>query len=67
VATDVGNLLAALAQPTPHHRDLVALGDADPLGEELHVLPRGARRNEGRHLQGLRVVRNHALHEAHVG
>ena len=50
-----------------HHRDLVALADDDALAEDRDVLARAVRRRPAGHDDGLRVMRNHARHEFHVG
>ena len=63
----VGHGLAAIAQPGLHHRDLVALADDDALAEDRDVLARAVRRRPAGHDHGLRVMRNHARHEVHVG
>ena len=50
-----------------HRRDLVALADDDPLAEDRDVRARAVRRRPAGHDHGLRVMRNHARHEVHVG
>ena len=61
-----GNLLPARLQPLLHHLDLVGLGHLDAQAELLHVLARSARREQLGHLDRLRVVGDHSLHEADV-
>ena len=61
------HLLSARAEPALHHVDLVLLRHVDPQRELLHVLGRGSRRHERGHLDRLRVVADHALHELDVG
>src|SRR5690606_21861255 len=58
--------LAVLAQPAPHHGDLVLLRDVDAPGEEADVLAGGALGDEGGHHQRLTVVGEHVAHEARV-
>jgi len=63
----VGHVLIAVLQPARHQADLVTLRD---LHAQAHLLDRaiaGACVNQGRHLQRLRVVMNHALHERDIG
>ena len=59
--------LAALAQPLLHHLDLVFLGKLDALRYLPHRVARGAGIKQRGHLQRLRVVGNHPLHEPHIG
>ena len=62
-----GSGLAAILQPALHHADLVRLRDVDSLRQQAHALGRAAFGHERRHLDRLRVVANHALHEPDVG
>ena len=64
---DVRDLLTACAQPFLHHRDLVRLGDLDALGQPPHPVAVASRREELGHLGRLGMVRDHPLHELHVG
>jgi hypothetical protein len=58
--------LAAHLEPALHHLDLVGLRDLDPLCQFAHVITARPVRNERRHVECLRVVMNHPLHELHV-
>ena len=60
-------VLTALAQPPLHEVDLVSLRSVDAPG---HIDQRRRVRalgHQGRHLEGLLMVRNHVLHELGVG
>ncbi len=61
------DLLSAGLQPPLHHLDFVRLRHLDALGEQPHVVAAGALRQQGRHLERLRVVADHTLHEPDVG
>ncbi len=63
----LGNPLTAVRQPAFHQRDLVLLRDLDALGQQRDVRTRSPRSHQFGHLQGLGVVRDHALDERHVG
>ena len=67
VRVDGGDVLAALAQPVLHHLDLVFLRELDAPRRRPHGVAGGARVEQRGHLEGLGVVRDHALHEPHVG
>jgi hypothetical protein len=58
---------APLSKPALHEPDLIPLGDVDALGENADVAARPVGRRERDHLQRLRVVGNHPLHEPDVG
>ena len=60
------NFLAPGREPLAHHVDLVFLGHGNPQREFLHVLARGARWQQRRHVDCLGVMVNHALHELDV-
>jgi hypothetical protein len=62
----VGSGLAPRFQPPLHHLDLVGLRHLDAQRQLPHVGAGGSRGEERGHLQRLRVVMNHALHEFHV-
>jgi hypothetical protein len=49
-----------------HHVDLVELRDLDPQRELPHVVAGGARLQERGHLDRLRVMADHPLHELDV-
>ena len=67
VRVDGGDVLAALAQPVLHHLDLVLLRELDAPGGRPHGVAGRVRVEQRGHLEGLGVVRDHALHEPHVG
>ena len=58
--------LAAAFQPVLHHLDLVGLRHLDPQRELPHVLAAAPGLQQRRHLQRLRVMADHPLHEPHV-
>ena len=60
------HLLATRFEPLAHHLDLVGLRDFDAGRELPHVLVLGPRLQQLRHVDRLRVVVDHALHEPHV-
>ena len=62
-----GDILPARAQPLLHHRDLVFLRELDTLRQPLHHIAAALRRKELCHLDRLRMVGDHPLHELHVG
>jgi hypothetical protein len=64
---DVGNRLSADGQPALHHADLVGLRDRDPLPQFPHRVAARSRREQFRHVDGLLMVTDHALHELDVG
>src|SRR6266545_4372502 len=62
-----GFRLAPASQPTPHVVDLLALGGGDVAGQLDQLGAGGAALDELGHLDGLLVMRDHALREGHVG
>jgi hypothetical protein len=54
-------------EPAFHRGDFVPLRDVDLFGEEAEVAMRGTGRDQRCHGEGLRVMPDHVLHEAHVG
>ena len=64
---DLGDSLAARPQPLLHHLDLVFLGELDALCQPVHLFALAPRGEELGHLERLGVVRDHPLHEPHVG
>jgi hypothetical protein len=63
----VRQFLPARAQPALHHVNLVFLRDRDAQRQPAHGLVLRAVVDEGAHLERLRVVADHALHELDVG
>ena len=63
---DFGDLEAAVAQPSLHQVDLVALRADDPLAHRLHVGAGVVPRGEAAHEQRLGMVPDHSGHEADV-
>ena len=61
------HLLAARLEPALHHLDLVRLRHVDALGEHPHVVALGPLRQQRGHLERLRVMADHPLHEPDVG
>ncbi len=61
------DLLPAGLEPPLHHLDFVGLRHLDALGEQPHVVPAGALGQQGDHLERLRVMSDHTLHELDVG
>jgi hypothetical protein len=59
--------LLPVGKPRPHHLDLVGLRDLDAQREHFHVVALCAGLEQLDHLDRLRVVANHALHEFDVG
>ncbi len=66
VGVGVRDLLATVAKPALHLRDLVPLGHLDAQRQLGKVGPDAARCHEAGHLKGLGVVRNHGLHKLNV-
>ncbi len=61
------HVLGAFAQPLLHEFDLVTLRDIDAARHVDQLLAVGAISRELGHFQRLVVMRNHVLHELHVG
>src|ERR1051326_1639395 len=61
-----GNLAADL-QPAAHHLDLVRLGKRHSQAELSHVVALSVPGQQIRHINGLKMVVNHALHELDIG
>jgi hypothetical protein len=59
--------LAARFEPALHHLDLVGLRDLDALCQQPHVVTPRPLGQQGDHLERLRVVTDHTLHEPYVG
>jgi hypothetical protein len=66
VSVRAGSVLAAGLQPVLHQVDLVNLRDGDAAAEHPDLVVRGSRVDEIDHVDRLRVVGDHPLHEAHV-
>src|SRR5262245_20540969 len=62
----VWNLTSAYLQPTLHHLYLVGLRQLDTMCQHPHVLASGPRRQQRSHVECLRVVMDHCLHESNV-
>jgi hypothetical protein len=62
----VRRVLAVRLEPALHHPDLVGLRHLNPQAELLHVVAVRPRLQQLGHVDRLRVVMNHALHERHV-
>ncbi len=63
----VRHLLASYVQPALHHLDLIVLRELDAQGEPLQVLAAASRLQQFDHLQCLRMMADHPLHELDVG
>ena len=62
-----GRFETAVFEPAGHHGNFVFLGKRNALGEGFHGLAVTAVIHQDAHLHGLTVMRDHALHESHVG
>ena len=62
-----GTSLPARFEPPLHHLDFVGLRHLDAPGEQPHVVAAGPLGQQGRHLERLRVMSDHTLHEPDVG
>ena len=54
-------------EPALHHLDLVGLRDLDALCQQPHVVTPCPLGQQGGHLERLRVVTDHTLHEPYIG
>jgi hypothetical protein len=61
-----GNVLAMFPQPALREHNLVILRDDDAFAQHAHRGARAVGRRPSGHLDGLRMMADHAGHEMHV-